>query len=595
MPSTIFLHAERDPERSGGERSKDARSRYSAGVPCRRGFTKLHFIEEEKGASGNSRWQERKHMANEKVAAVAITRPASVEEHDRKGSSGPELFIGIVGAVGTNVSLVIDYVVQELRAADYHPELIRMSAMIASCAKYKHLGELDGGPEDDRINRYMDAGDDLRRTMKRGDAAALLAITKIQTIRIDRTGSASSAVPRTAYIFNSLKHPDEVNTLRAIYGQAFFVVSAYTPREVRLSQLCDLLSRSRKDYQTIQYEDAAKKLNERDEQEVGDDYGQSVRETFPLGDVFVDASDADALHRQLKRFISILFSYPYATPTVDEYGMFHARAAALRSADLSRQVGAVITSLTGELIAAGCNEVPSAGGGAIWEDAPDQKTHDYRDFKKGYDATARMQREMVTEILERLGQAGWLGDECRNIDPVDLANKALYEGLVGKEPPLRGTRAAGTLEFGRMVHAEMFAITEAARRGMAVKDALLYCTTFPCHMCARHIIAAGIKGVVYIEPYPKSLAKQLYPRSIRVDRDSEADPNAVDFRPFVGIAPRRYLELFAMVQRKDRRGHTIQWSAATAQTRFKQSPVFGDLEVAYLTYLAEHKAVLGLG
>lgn len=57
------------------------------------------------------------------------------------------------------------------------------------------------------------------------------------------------------------------------------------------------------------------------------------------------------------------------------------------------------------------------------------------------------------------------------------------------------------------MHAEMFAITDAARRGLSVRDATLYCTTFPCHMCARHIIASGIRKVVYIEPYPKSMAK----------------------------------------------------------------------------------------
>jgi len=530
-------------------------------------------------------------MTDEKNTADEPGAPIRRGKHDEKASPGPELFIGIVGAVGTNLTSVKDYLVQELRAADYHPEVIRISAVIAKCAKYNRLHELDGGPEDERIDGYMDAGDDLRRTMKRGDAAALLTISTIQTLRLEM-GAGDRPVARGAYIFNSLKHPDEVKTLRAIYGKAFFLISAYTPREARLRQLCDVISRSRKDYQAAQYAGAAKRLNERDEQEVGDEYGQSVRETFPLGDVFVDASDSEALHRQLKHFVAILFSYPYATPTVDEYGMFHARAAALRSADLSRQVGAVITSPAGELLGAGCNEVPSAGGGAVWEGG--DKTHDYRDFKMGYDSTARMQREMLTEIFRRLGQAGWLSAESSNVDPVELARKALYERAEGKDPPLKGTRAASTLEFGRMVHAEMFAITEAARRGMAVKDATLYCTTFPCHMCARHIIAAGIKSVVYIEPYPKSMAKELYPKSIRVDRDSEADSNAVDFRPFVGIAPRRYLELFAMVDRKDRSGHTVKWSPESAPTRFEQPPVFIDLEIAYLVYLEEHKAVLGL-
>ena len=47
-------------------------------------------------------------------------------------------------------------------------------------------------------------------------------------------------------------------------------------------------------------------------------------------------------------------------------------------------------------------------------------------------------------------------------------------------PVLAGTRVASIIEFGKIVHAEMSAITDAARRGLSVKDATLYCTTFPC-------------------------------------------------------------------------------------------------------------------
>jgi deoxycytidylate deaminase len=79
------------------------------------------------------------------------------------------------------------------------------------------------------------------------------------------------------------------------------------------------------------------------------------------------------------------------------------------------------------------------------------------------------------------------------------------------------------IEFGRAVHAEMAALMDSARRGVPVKNATLYCTTFPCHLCARHIVAAGIRRVVYIEPYPKSLAAQLYPDSIAVESAVKPD------------------------------------------------------------------------
>ena len=90
----------------------------------------------------------------------------------------------------------------------------------------------------------------------------------------------------------------------------------------------------------------------------------------------------------------------------------------------------------------------------------------------------------------------------------------------------------------------------------------LHTTTFPCHDCAKHIVAAGISRVVYVEPYPKSLAAELYPDSVAVE--GKGDPaRQVPFDPFVGIAPRKYIELFTMVDRKDDKGKAINWDRTT--------------------------------
>ncbi|MFO2375906.1 cytidine deaminase, partial [Pseudomonas aeruginosa] len=72
-----------------------------------------------------------------------------------------------------------------------------------------------------------------------------------------------------------------------------------------------------------------------------------------------------SLKAQLWRVIDILFGQPYVTPTFDEYAMFMAFSASLRSADLSRQVGAVLTRDEG-IISTGANDVPKAGGGLYW-------------------------------------------------------------------------------------------------------------------------------------------------------------------------------------------------------------------------------------
>ena len=79
----------------------------------------------------------------------------------------------------------------------------------------------------------------------------------------------------------------------------------------------------------------------------------------------------------------------------------------------------------------------------------------------------------------------------------------------------------------------------------------MYCTTFPCHNCAKHIIDAGIRRVVYLEPYDKSLARELHSDAIMNPLlDDEKDK--IPFDAFGGVAPRRYSQLFGINrERKD--------------------------------------------
>jgi cytidine deaminase len=89
--------------------------------------------------------------------------------------------------------------------------------------------------------------------------------------------------------------------------------------------------------------------------------------------------------------VELLFGCDYHTPTRDEYGMFHAHAAALRSSSLARQVGAAITTEEGDIVAVGTNEVPKAGGGLYWfGDRPDR-----RDHILGVDPSDELRRELV--------------------------------------------------------------------------------------------------------------------------------------------------------------------------------------------------------
>lgn len=60
------------------------------------------------------------------------------------------------------------------------------------------------------------------------------------------------------------------------------------------------------------------------------------------------------------------------------------------------------------------------------------------------------------------------------------------------------------------IHAEMNALMFAAKYGISVNDATLYCTHEPCDQCLKNIIQAGIKRIVYRIPYKKEKCKSLY-------------------------------------------------------------------------------------
>ncbi len=67
--------------------------------------------------------------------------------------------------------------------------------------------------------------------------------------------------------------------------------------------------------------------------------------------------------------------------------------------------------------------------------------------------------------------------------------------------------ASGTRhEICYAVHAEQNAIIQAARLGISIDGATLYCTHQPCVLCAKMIVNSGIKRVVYREGYPDEFA-----------------------------------------------------------------------------------------
>src|SRR5690554_6609488 len=68
-------------------------------------------------------------------------------------------------------------------------------------------------------------------------------------------------------------------------------------------------------------------------------------------------------------------------------------------------------------------------------------------------------------------------------------------------------------EYCYAIHAEQNAIVQAAKLGVSIDGATLYCTHQPCVICAKLIVNSGIVRVVYKESYPDSLAVDILKNS----------------------------------------------------------------------------------
>jgi deoxycytidylate deaminase len=440
------------------------------------------------------------------------------------------------------------------------------------------------GPLQDRYHDSMTAGNQFRKRINRNDALALGALAEIRRARQRATGNANKPLPRTAFILRSLKTPQEVETLRKIYGSNFLLVAAYSPRERRALSLAARIAESARLPGSNAYMADAYKLVDRDEREHGIAFGQNLSETFPLADVFVNGAETKQLSSQVQRFVELVFGHPFQTPFRDEAGMFQASAAALRSASAARQVGAAIAAANGDIITIGANEVPKAFGGQYWAD----DREDHRDHTRGNDASRSMVLKILSDSLARLRKQGWLIEGKARLEDEALLEAAEMElspplWTSESDPPSLKEKAYlfNLLEFLRAVHAEMAALMCAARRGVAVDGCTLFTTTFPCHECARHIVAAGIARVVFVEPYPKSRALDLYDDSIEIDGGCG---NKVPFQAYVGVAPRAFMNFFGAPKRRGDGNRPLDWEKMRRETE----PRFARPASSYLDREIEH-------
>ena len=76
-----------------------------------------------------------------------------------------------------------------------------------------------------------------------------------------------------------------------------------------------------------------------------------------------------------------------------------------------------------------------------------------------------------------------------------------------------GCASGADLQNCFAVHAEQSVLCQCAKLGVSCRDATLYLTTQPCSTCLKMLIQAGVKRIIYRDPYPDELSQIIADRA----------------------------------------------------------------------------------
>jgi deoxycytidylate deaminase len=238
-------------------------------------------------------------------------------------------------------------------------------------------------------------------------------------------------------------------------------------------------------------------------------YGQQVQKCVDLADIVIDndmdfndsEDKKDKLKLKIRQHLEVIRKPGYRNPNNMELLMNNAYCTSLQSRCLKRQVGAIIIKEENDskgqvggyyLISAGCNNVPRGQ-----TDCSTEYRTCYRDKNKA--ALFKRIKHCPScgqKLKEKLGERKCSNKQC---ECSKIKSDVRENFLLGK-----------ALDLCMSLHAEENAILQISYLGgFPLKGAIVYTTTFPCLLCAKKILANGIKEVVYVEPYPVKEARQM--------------------------------------------------------------------------------------
>lgn len=311
---------------------------------------------------------------------------------------------------------------------------------------------------------------------------------------------------RTYFLIECFRNPMEIAYFRQRYNE-FFLFAIYTEEEDRHYRASEDNRLTLEQCQAI------------DKQDQGDDYAgepwsQNVSQCVQLADIAVtNQKQPQNLYEDLLKYYALIKKPGCIKPTHVERNMNLAYSMSLNSTCICRQVGAVIVE-DGYIVGAGWNDAERERLGCLYRLRGDID----RTNKDSFPICSEIDDARFRKIIRGTGE---------NPD-FSFCYKDEYAKL--KDSP------KSSLQQCRALHAEENAILQTSRiGGKGLREAAIYTTTFPCELCAKKILQVGINRVIYCEPYPRSVSKDVFFREGLSD---------IKIRPFAGVKSASFFRLF---------------------------------------------------
>ncbi len=416
------------------------------------------------------------------------------------------LVIGLTGSFGSGCSTLGE----ALRSRKPNDGFAVISLSTALKNEWKRsIGSTAQAEREPTRRELQDFGNELRASQGRD----VLARAAVDLANRENSGNR--------VVFDSIRNLGEVDFFRQSFPR-FFLVAVQCSSDQRWKRV-------ERHYKARGLGDEEFRMDDiRDQIESDLPHGQQVQLCVDDADIVISNQQfchsrqeaIRVIRSRAEPYLGLITKERLRYPSVDEIMMSVAYIHATQSRCIKRQVGAVIVDDDDNIVSVAYNENPPP-------------------------IDPCQPREVCEKDSKMLGKLESLeGTDCprcgKKVDSISAPYICAGCRISFKEVlfPDRG------MQWCPAIHAEDAAIRQAPRKDL--RDCTLYTTTFPCFNCAKAITYAGIKRVVYVEPYPDGDGADLLEKAGR------------DVLLFEGVKARAFHRLFAPIQTEMEKQYGMQ-------------------------------------